>query len=191
MADKKNPARVKAGEKAARTRKRNATVTKRPRKSGTAITARRRTATRRRTRKRGLSDVFSPAIVRGGAGTVIAGALGGYLTAPAEKFMPKDWNDSQRGLAKIVGGFLTATVLGMPNIGAGMAGAGAAELAKSRDPLSEIFDMDGDVYADPEILQSYPTYMNDGPFELSQSEFELSAHTSPYDWEPGVNYHYQ
>ena len=135
------------------------------RKRTTAVkkrTTRRRTTpvktTRRVTRrKKGmLSEFFSPQTAQAGAKIVLSGAIGGIGAGFLSKLIPGSVSPEMKSLYILGAGFVTATVLKMPNVGAGMSAIGAYEIFKSKGFLAEDSEYD---YANS--MESLPMVLNE------------------------------
>jgi len=135
------------------------------RKRTTAVkkrTTRRRTTpvktTRRVTRrKKGmLSEFFSPQTAQAGAKIVLSGAVGGIGAGFLSKLIPASVSPEMKSLYILGAGFVTATVLKMPNVGAGMSAIGAYEIFKSKGFLAEDSEYD---YANS--MESLPMVLNE------------------------------
>lgn len=135
------------------------------RKRTTAVkkrTTRRRTTpvntTRRVTRrKKGmLSEFFSPQTAQAGAKIVLSGAIGGIGAGFLSKLIPASVSPEIKSLYILGAGFVTATVLKMPNVGAGMSAIGAYEIFKSKGFLAEDSEYD---YANS--MESLPMVLNE------------------------------
>lgn len=135
------------------------------RKRTTAVkkrTTRRRSTpvktTRRVTRrKKGmLSEFFSPQTAQAGAKIVLSGAIGGIGAGFLSKLIPGSVSPEMKSLYILGAGFVTATVLKMPNVGAGMSAIGAYEIFKSKGFLAEDSEYD---YADS--MESLPMVLNE------------------------------
>jgi hypothetical protein len=135
------------------------------RKRTTAVkkrTTRRRSTpvktTRRVTRrKKGmLSEFFSPQTAQAGAKIVLSGAIGGIGAGFLSKLIPGSVSPEMKSLYILGAGFVTATVLKMPNVGAGMSAIGAYEIFKSKGFLAEDSEYD---YANS--MESLPMVLNE------------------------------
>lgn len=135
------------------------------RKRTTAVkkrTTRRRSTpvktTRRVTRrKKGmLSEFFSPQTAQAGAKIVLSGAIGGIGAGFLSKLIPGSVSPEMKSLYILGAGFVTATVLKMPNVGAGMSAIGAYEIFKSKGFLAENSEYD---YANS--MESLPMVLNE------------------------------
>jgi len=131
-------------------------------------TARRSTPTRRRrttmkapvrrrrsTRKKGLlSEVFNTASATGGAKVLLSGAAGGIGAGLLGKVLPATTSTEMRAAYTLAAGFVTSTLLKLPNVGAGMAAVAVRDLALSKGLLSENYN-----YADS--MSSLPMVLNE------------------------------
>jgi hypothetical protein len=135
------------------------------RKRTTAVkkrTTRRRTTpvktTRRVTRrKKGmLSEFFSPQTAQAGAKIVLSGAVGGIGAGFLSKLIPASVSPEMKSLYILGAGFVTATVLKMPNVGAGMSAIGAYEIFKTKGFLAENSEYD---YSNS--MESLPMVLNE------------------------------
>ena len=122
--------------------KRKRTTTKKsttPRRTRRAIV----TPKRRKTRKKGgLSELFSPTMATGGAKVLGAGALGGIGAGLLSKLIPTTTSAEMKALYTLGAGFVTATVLKMPSIGAGMSAVAVYNLLQSKNMLGDNGDFD-------------------------------------------------
>jgi uncharacterized membrane protein YeaQ/YmgE (transglycosylase-associated protein family) len=131
------------------------------RKSTTPVRRRRVTAKapvrrRRSTAKKGLlSEMFNPAMAQGAFKTLISGAAGGLGAGLLGKVLPTTTSPEMRAGYTLVAGFVTSTVLKLPNVGAGMAAVAVKELLTVKGLLSE--DMN---YANS--MDSLPMVLNEG-----------------------------
>jgi len=137
------------------TARRKAPVKKRRR----TTTSARPVVRRRRTAKKGmLSELFNPAMATGGAKVLLSGAVGGVGAGLLAKLFPTSTTEEMKGIYTMGAGFVTATVLKMPNLGAGMAGVGAFNLLKAKGLLAE----DGGSYGYADTMDSLPMVLNEG-----------------------------
>jgi hypothetical protein len=115
------------------------------------------TTRRRRTTKKGmLSELFNPKMAEAGAKVVLAGAVGGVGAGLLDKVLSSNITDEKQRAGVLIGaGFLTATMLKMPNVGAGMSGVGTFNLAKSSGYLADHYN-----WADDQ-LEKLPIMMKD------------------------------
>jgi hypothetical protein len=122
-------------------RKRSTTKkTTTPRRTKRAIVS----APKRRTtrKKSGLSELFSPTMATGGAKVLGAGALGGIGAGLLSKLIPTTTSAEMKALYTLGAGFVTATVLKMPSIGAGMSAVAVYNLLQSKNMLGDNGDFD-------------------------------------------------
>lgn len=125
-------------------------------------TTRRRTTavktTRRVTRRKKsmLSEFFSPQTAQAGAKVAFSGAIGGIGAGLLTKLIPTSVSSEMKSVYILGAGFLTATVLKMPNVGAGMSAVGAYQLFKDKGFLAEDSEYD---YADS--MESLPMVLNE------------------------------
>lgn len=148
-------------------------------------TARRRTATpakttRRVTRRKKsmLSEFFSPQTAQAGAKVCFSGAVGGIGAGLLGKLIPATVSSEMKSIYILGAGFLTATVLKMPNLGAGMSAVGAYELFKQKGFLAE--DDSQFDYAD--TMESLPMVLNeDQALYLQESDGMYLAEDMSYN----------
>ena len=131
-------------------------------------TPRKRTTTRRRStpvkavrrvtrrKKSMLSEFFSPVTAQAGAKVCISGAVGGIGAGLLSKLIPTSVSGEMKSFYILGAGFLTATLLKMPNVGAGMSAVGAYQLFKDKGLLAEDSEYD---YAD--TMESLPMVLNE------------------------------
>jgi hypothetical protein len=150
-------------------------------KKRTAKTAVRR---KRVTRKKGLlSEMFNPIMAQASAKTVLSGAVGGFGAGFLDKVLPTSTSNEMRSAYMFVGGFITATALKMPNVGAGMAGVGMFTLLKNKGFLND--DSTENLYADeiealPEVLND-DMFLQEGEMYLQDGEMYLQDNGLSYD----------
>ncbi len=109
---------VAAAKKAVATRKKN---TRGVAKS--SPTAKKKTRRRTPAKPKGmLSELWNPKMAEAGGRALFSGAVGGASVGLVDKFMVNQ-TPIVRNVTKIALSFVAATVLKMPNVGAGMAGA--------------------------------------------------------------------
>jgi len=161
-------------------------VRKTTRRKTTSAPARRRTTRRvatsapvrrrrRVTRKKSmLSELFNPAMAQAGGKAVISGAVGGASAGLLDKFLGTTMTPNKKAFITLGAGFLSATILKMPNLGAGMAGVAAYNLFNNSGMLSENYDFEQYAYADE--IESLPMVLNENgdPLALSENEMYLS-----------------
>lgn len=147
--------------------KRKTTRKTAPRKVRTVKIKRRRKSAKR---KGMLSEFFNPDEAKNAAKAVLSGAIGGLSAGLLDKaFSSSDPN--QRAIIQIGGGFVFASMLKMPNLGAGMAAIGAYNLLKTPLGLAEGDDAN---YADP--IEALPMFLNEdgSAASLAEGEYFLS-----------------
>jgi hypothetical protein len=121
---------------------------------------RKRISRRRSTSKKGiLSEMFTPATTREAAKGIISGAVGGYAFGMVEPIINENIENplARTGIALGLS-FLTYSVLKMPNVSSGMAGAFGYSLSKRMSGLNEMNDT---AFADDESLEEYPEYLDE------------------------------
>jgi hypothetical protein len=138
-----------------------------------------RTKRRVTRRKKGmLAELFNPVMAQAGARSVLSGAIGGATAGVLNKLLPDSIDPKVKAFYTIGAGFVTATVMKLPNVGSGMAGVGMYNLLSSGGFLAE----DGNYnYAEPieqlpmvlnengaMYLQENPMYLQE-PFYLSEN----------------------
>ena len=114
---------------------------------------------RRTTVKKGgmLSELWNANTATAGAKSALSGAVGGAAAGMVGKFLSGTVTDPKKmALYQIVGGFGVATLLKLPNVGAGMAGVGMFQLMQNSNMLADNFDY----FTDP--IESLPMVLNDG-----------------------------
>lgn len=163
---------------------------------------RKRTTTRRRTtpvksvrrvtrrKKSMLSEFFSPQSAQAGAKVCFSGAVGGIGAGLVSKLIPATVSSEMKSVYLLAGGFITATVLKMPNVGAGMAAVGAYQLFKDKGFLAEDNEYD---YADsmeslPMVLnedQALYLQENDGMYLAEDINYSLAEDDNENDYSVG------
>ena len=143
---------------------------RRTKKRAAVLSAPRRTTKlkRRRTRRKKsgmLGEFFTPAAAQEGGKAVLSGFLGGFASLAIDKALPEQTN-TMLGLYKAGAGFLMATMMKMPNLGAGMAGAGGAQFAAGIFGMAE--DSEGANYAND--IEALPMFLNEGGQAVSLAE---------------------
>ena len=115
-----------------------------------ATTPRRRTkravihTPKRRAKRKsgGLNELFSPTMATGGAKVLGAGAIGGIGAGLLSKLIPTTTSAEMKAVYTLGAGFITATVLKMPSIGAGMSAVAVYNLLQNKGMLAEDGDFD-------------------------------------------------
>lgn len=137
---------------------------KRRRSPRAAAPARRRT--RRVSRKRGmLSEIFDAKSAQAGAMITLEGAAGGVGAHFLGKILPAGLSAQNKALIQLGAGFVTATVLKRPNLGAGMAAIGTVDLLRGVGFLADDSSAD---YASG--MDSLPMVLNENGDPLFLSE---------------------
>lgn len=104
-------------------------------------------------RKKGmLSELFNPTMAQAAGKTVLSGAVGGFGAATLTKLLPDTLEPKTKAFYTIGAGFVTATLLKMPNVAAGMAGVGFYNLLQSGGFLAEDYTYADDLEALPMVL---------------------------------------
>lgn len=141
------------------TRRRTTARKKAPVKRRRSTTSARPVVRRRRTAKKGmLSELFNPAMATGGAKVLLSGAVGGIGAGLLSKLFPTSTSEEMKAVYTMAGGFGVATLLKMPNLGAGMSGVGAYNLLKAKGLLAE----DGGSYGYADNMDALPMVLNEG-----------------------------
>jgi hypothetical protein len=159
-------------------------------------TTRRRTApvksVRRVTRrsKSMLSEFFSPQTAQAGAKVAFSGAIGGIGAGLLTKLIPTSVSSEMKSVYILGAGFITATVLKMPNVGAGMSAVGAYQLFKDKGFLAEdsAYDYADSMESLPMVLnedQALYLQENDGMYLAEDMNYSLSEDDDSY----GVGYY--
>jgi hypothetical protein len=122
---------------------------------------------RRVTRSKGmLAELFNPQMAQAAGKSVISGAVGGAGALMLNKLLPETMDPKMKGFVTLGAGFITSALLKMPNVGAGMAGVGIANLMTNAGMLAE----DNFSYADD--LQALPLVLDeDGMSYLQEDGF--------------------
>lgn len=158
-------------KKAAPARRRRSTVAKRP------------TVRRRRTTKKGLlSELFSPVAATSGAKVLLSGAVGGLGAGLVSKLFPATTTPEMKAVYTGVAGFVTSTMLKMPNVGAGMAGVAAYNLFTAKGLLSDDYNYAND-------MSSLPMVLNEGEaMYLAENNMYLAEDGNMYLAEDDFSY---
>lgn len=164
---------------------RKTSAPKRRRSTRAAVPARRRT--RRVSRKRGmLSEIFDAKSAQAGAMITLEGAAGGVGAHFLGKILPAGLSAQNKALIQLGAGFVTATVLKRPNLGAGMAAIGTVDLLRGVGFLADETSADYASGMDslPMVLNEdgSPLYLSEGDnmylsedYYLSEGEYSESA----------------
>lgn len=128
-------------------------------------------------RKKGmLSELFNPNMAQAGGKIVLAGAIGGVGASLVNKMLPDTMTSKTKALWTLGSSFVTATVLKMPNVGAGMAGVAMFNLAQASGFLAEDADYANDLDALPIVLSEDQAMQlsQDGQMYLSENGMYLA-----------------
>ena len=106
------------------------------------------TRRRRRAKKSMLSDFMSPTMAKAGAKATISRAVGGAGAGLLSKLLPATYTEKQKGGIQILAGFLTTTLVKLPNVGAGMSAIGMYNILTDAGFLSEGGDYESYNYAE-------------------------------------------
>lgn len=129
----------------------------------------RRARGRRRARKGGLSEIFTPQVAAQTAKTVGMGALGGTAGLVIDRLTPNA-TPMQKAIYMAVAGFVAGSVLRQPSVAAGL---GAIAAYKMLETTSFLADNDAAEWADP--IESLPPFIVDDEEGLSEgNEFALA-----------------
>lgn len=124
------------------------------------------TGKKRKRRKSGLSEMFSPNTAMQAAKGTLSGVVGGGIAGLINDVMPDTTKFGWRLGGGLVASFLLTGLLNAPKMGAGVAGAtGLLLYLKLREGnLQEGYD-----YANPNVLSEYPSFMDEAgnPMYLS------------------------
>ena len=141
---------------------------------------------RRVTRKKGmLSELFNPAMAQAGGKAIVSGALGGVGAGLLNKFFPEDTDPKMKGAYTIAAGFLTATLLKLPNVGSGMAGVGMYNLMSQSGFLSEGETSEVE-YADE--IEALPVVLDEDMTAYLQEDGMYLQEDGMYLQEDGLSY---
>jgi hypothetical protein len=163
----------------AKTRKRKRTPVK---SAAPRINRAVKTARRRRTKRSGLADAFTPSSAKAAAMDMVKGSLGGLATAVIEKGMSKIATGTNAKLlttgAVLLGSFITHAVMKQPSVSSGMMGAQAYQWSKEIPGLNDDAEFaDEDALADePDAFaeDGTPLYLNEGGELVSMEEMEFA-----------------
>jgi len=149
--------------------RRKRVVRKAPVRRRRTSVAKRPTIRRRRSTKKGLlSEMFSATMATSGAKTLISGAVGGIGATLLGKIIPASTTPEMKAVYGLGAGFVTATLLKMPQVGAGMSAVAVSDLLKGKGLLSEDYGYAND-------LASLPMALNEGEMQyLAENEMYLS-----------------
>ncbi len=181
---KKNPARVRAGRKAARTRKRNTPAR-------TRTTARKRSsapARRRRPRRKSMTEGIAENFDVSKKGSSINLAVQGALAGGAAYFVTRNMPDPKQKQMVYLLGLAAAVAMKKGGMAAGIAGVAILDFLMRQTPMAEGIPRDASFF-DPAMLnEGEPLVldwdgtpmMSEAEYDLSQGGFDLSQGPSIY-----------
>lgn len=113
-----------------------------------------------RSRRKGMSEMFSPATAMAAGRSIGAGAIGGALAGAVSKLLATQPAYTRIGIGAVAS-FITYAVGGFPNMASGMAGAFTA--IETQPLLTKFMSADDDYfdYASPNALNEMPIYLNE------------------------------
>ena len=122
---------------------------------------------KRRSSKKGLSELFNPATAAAGAKVIGSAAVGGLIAGGVNKVLSKQNMITRFGI-QFAGSFVTYGLLGYPSMAAGMAGAFAA---LESQPLYAKFLNEGE-FAEEQSINTLPELMNEAgePIRLMEMD---------------------
>jgi hypothetical protein len=145
------------------------------------------TARRRKSvpRKKGmLSELFNPVMAQAGGKAVLSGAVGGAGAGLLMKLLPDTMDPKMKSFYIIGGGFLSATMLKMPNLGAGMAGVGMFQLLTGAGFLAE----DSGSYGYADEIENLPVLLNENGMQYLQENAYLQESGYLQEDNSGLSY---
>jgi hypothetical protein len=114
--------------------------------------------------------------------SVISGAVGGAGALMLNKLLPETMDPKMKGFVTLGAGFITSALLKMPNVGAGMAGVGIANLMTNAGMLAE----DNFSYADD--LQALPLVLDEDGMSFLQEDFLQEDFLQENEFDYNVGY---
>lgn len=162
------------------------TVTHTPKKRKSSLTKSAKSAKKKRKshpkKKNMLSEMVTPERAQQSGKAVLSGAVGGAVVHVIEKVIPATWGIGARLLTIGLASFATATVFNMPNMSAGMAGAGGyiavdkKLLADDADDSDDDDDMEEAEFTDADVLEEMPQFLSqDGGVLMEDANGNLVA----------------
>lgn len=144
------------------------------------------TTARRRRRKRGLADAFTPAAAKSAAMSMVKGAVGGVATKLIEKgaakFVPGTMGKAASIGLVIAGSFIAHSVMKQPDVSAGMAGALGYSLSSSIPGLNDADFADDDaLYDDAPYMDEYGNPLDEDGNYLSDDYLDDGDLSGDYD----------
>lgn len=121
---------------------------------------RRKKTMRSRSRRKGMSEMFSATTAMAAGRSIGAAAIGGALAGGLNKLLATQPAYSRIGIGAVAS-FITYAVGGFPNMASGMAGAFTA--IETQPLLTKFMSADDDYfdYASPTSLNEMPIYLNE------------------------------
>lgn len=132
---------------------------------------RKKSRRRRSLREGGLSQMFSPSSVTGAGSALFSGAVGGVLASVVSQKLLTNASPLTRILTLAGTSFAFGSIMKMPNVGAGVAGAIGRELFASPKGMSENTYLSENV----DYIKKLPTYLQEGT-DLSENVDLSEAH---------------
>jgi hypothetical protein len=135
-----------------------------------------RTKRRVSRRKKGmLAELFNPAMAQAGGRAALSGAIGGASAGILNKLLPDSIDPKMKAFYTIGAGFLTATMMKLPNVGSGMAGVGMYNLLSTGGFLAEGYNYAEPIEQLPMVLnENGAMYLQENPMYLQENGFYLS-----------------
>jgi hypothetical protein len=129
-----------------------------------------------------LAELFNPQMAQAAGKSVISGAVGGAGALMLNKLLPETMDPKMKGFVTLGAGFITSALLKMPNVGAGMAGVGIANLMTTAGMLAE----DNFSYADD--LQALPLVLDEDGMSFLQEDFLQEDFLQENEFDYNVGY---
>lgn len=145
------------------------------------------TVARRRRKKRGLADAFSPASAKNAGLSMVKAGLGGLAVNVIEKgsskFLPASAAQPASIALVIAGSFFAHAVMKQPDISAGMAGALGYSLSKNIPGLNDDaeFADENALYDDAPYMDEYGNPMDEDGNYLSEALYDDDMGEELYD----------
>jgi len=144
-------------------KRRRSSGTSRRRKSMSEFPLSRRGKSRKRrrsgSRKKGLSEIFSPSTFKEGGKGMLSGSLGGGISFVVDMLVPKE-KPGLRAISQLGAAILLGGGFNLPNVGAGVAGAYSNNLINQLYTKS-LSEMENNDYADPNALDAFPDALDE------------------------------
>ena len=113
-----------------------------------------------------LAELFNPEMAQAAGKSVISGAVGGAGALMLNKLLPETMDPKMKGFVTLGAGFITSALLKMPNVGAGMAGVGVANLMTAAGMLAE-----DDNFSYANDLEALPLVLDENGSAFLQEDF--------------------